>query len=156
MRLLFKQRIFSWLDSYDIYDENNEVLYTVKGELSWGHKLSIYNHIGVKVGEVKEVVLSFLPCFVMYVNEIEIGIIKKKFSFFKPKFHLTCNDWTIDGDIWEWEYDVNSHSNHIMHASKDVWNFSDTYVIDIEKEENALYCLMIVLAIDAAKCSRSD
>ena len=25
MKLLFKQRIFSWIDSYDIYDENGNI-----------------------------------------------------------------------------------------------------------------------------------
>ena len=29
MRLRFKQRFFSWLDSYDIYTEDGEVAYTV-------------------------------------------------------------------------------------------------------------------------------
>lgn len=37
MRLLFKQRLFSWFDSYDIFDENNNVVFTVKGQLAWGH-----------------------------------------------------------------------------------------------------------------------
>ena len=37
MRLLFKQRLFSWFDSYDIYDEDGNTVYTVKGQLSWGH-----------------------------------------------------------------------------------------------------------------------
>lgn len=45
MKLLFKQRIFSWLDSYDIYDENGDTVYTVKGQLSLGHKLFIYNNL---------------------------------------------------------------------------------------------------------------
>lgn len=45
MKLLFKQRIFSWLDSYDIYDENGDTVYTVKGQLSLGHKLFIYNSL---------------------------------------------------------------------------------------------------------------
>ncbi len=36
MKLLFKQRLFSWFDSYDIYAENGSVLYEVKGQLSWG------------------------------------------------------------------------------------------------------------------------
>ena len=31
MKMLFKQRLFSWFDSYDIYDESHQVLYTVKG-----------------------------------------------------------------------------------------------------------------------------
>ena len=43
MKLLFKQRMFSWFDSYDIYDENGNTVYTVEGRLAWGHRLIIYN-----------------------------------------------------------------------------------------------------------------
>ena len=35
MKLLFKQRLFSWFDSYDIYDEFGNTVYVVKGQLSW-------------------------------------------------------------------------------------------------------------------------
>ena len=31
MKMLIKQRFFSWFDSYDVYDENDEVLYVCKG-----------------------------------------------------------------------------------------------------------------------------
>lgn len=61
MKLLFKQRIFSWLDSYDIYDEKGETVYTVKGQLSFGHKLFIYNKYGEHLGTIKEEILTFLP-----------------------------------------------------------------------------------------------
>ena len=54
MKLLFKQRIFSWLDSYDIYDEKGETVYTVKGQLSFGHKLFIYNKYDEHIGTIKE------------------------------------------------------------------------------------------------------
>lgn len=37
MILRFKQRFFSWFDSYDIYDENGNTVYVVKGQFSWGH-----------------------------------------------------------------------------------------------------------------------
>ena len=36
MRLYFKQRMFSWFDSYDIYDESGRPVFTVEGKLSWG------------------------------------------------------------------------------------------------------------------------
>jgi len=39
MKLLFKERLFSWLDSYDVYDENGDIIFTVKGVLSWGNYL---------------------------------------------------------------------------------------------------------------------
>ena len=30
MKLWFKQRMFSWLDSYDIYDENGQTMFVGK------------------------------------------------------------------------------------------------------------------------------
>ena len=65
MKLLFKQRFFSWLDSYDIYDEAGRPVYTVKGQLSWGHCLKIFDAHGREIGTVKERILTFLPKFEM-------------------------------------------------------------------------------------------
>lgn len=66
MKLLFRQRFFSWFDSYDIYGEAGETLYTVKGQLSWGHCLKIFDAAGREVGTVRERVFCFLPCFELY------------------------------------------------------------------------------------------
>lgn len=156
MKLLFKQRLFSWFDSYDIYNEQGQVVYQVEGQLSWGHKLCIYNDVHVQIGEVKEEVFTLLPKFVLYDHGIAIGKIEKEFSLFHPKFHLTCNDWRVEGDFMEWDYTVCNETRMIMHASKELFHFSDTYILDIERAEDALLCLMIVLAIDAAKCSKGD
>ena len=46
MRLLFKQRFLSWFDSYDIYDEGGNTVFTVEGKLSWGHRLEIHDAQG--------------------------------------------------------------------------------------------------------------
>ena len=35
MKLLFKQRFFSWFDSYDIYNEAGETVYTVEGKVRY-------------------------------------------------------------------------------------------------------------------------
>lgn len=157
MKLLFKQRLFSWFDSYDIYDESGNVLYSVKGELSFGHQLRIYDCDNKEVGLIKEKIFTLLPKFIMYENGIEIGEIAKDFTFFTPKFHLTCNDWKVIGDIFEWDYEVvDSKENVIMTVSKQLFHFTDTYVIDITNEKDILYSLMIVLSIDAAKCSRDN
>ena len=53
MRLLFRQRFFSWFDSYDIYNDNEETVYTVKGQLSIGHCLTIYDANNNRIGMVK-------------------------------------------------------------------------------------------------------
>ena len=157
MKLLFKQRMFSWFDSYDIYDEGGNTAFTVKGRLSWGHCLEIFDRQGAHVGTVKEEVLTFLPRFALYASGNYIGEIKKEFTFFKPVFTLNCNDWTVEGDWMQWDYQVRTSAGElIMQASKELFNWTDTYVIDVVRPEDALLSLMIVLAIDAAKCSSGN
>ena len=104
MKLLFKQRMFSWFDSYDIYNEAGDAVYEVKGVLSWGHCLKIFGPDGAELGTVKEEVFSFLPRFALYVGGECVGQIKKEFTFFKPVFTLDCSGWSIEGDLWEWNY----------------------------------------------------
>ena len=96
MKLLFKQRLFSWFDSYDIYDESGRAVFTVEGKPSWGHKLHILNAQGGHIGTVKQVVLTFLPKFDLYVGEQYVGSIHKEFTFFKPRFQVDCNGWQVE------------------------------------------------------------
>jgi len=157
MKLLFKQRFFSWFDSYDVYDEAGNPVFTVKGELSWGHQLRIYNASGTAVGCVKEKIFTWLPKFEMYIGESYIGCISKAFSFFKPAFDIDCNGWHIDGDWFEWDYTIrDSVGQGVATVSKQLWNLTDTYVIDVFHPRDALCALMLVLAIDAEKCSRGN
>lgn len=155
MKLLFKQRFFSWFDSYDIFDEYGQTVYIVKGQLSWGHRLQIYDASGHPLGRVQERVLTWLPKFELYVGEQLAGEIRKEFTLFRPRFQLDCCGWQIDGNFWEWDYTVSDGQRVVMYLSKELWNWTDTYVMEIDRPEDALYCLMIVLAIDAAKCSHN-
>lgn len=157
MKLLFRQRIFSWFDSYDVFDEDGDKLYTVKGQLSWGHCLKIYDANGEEVGTVRERILTFLPKFEMYIGDRYVGCIKKEFTLLRPRFSVEYNGWQVRGDWFEWDYQiVSSAGNRIADVSKALFRFTDTYVIDVQNPGDALCALMLVLAIDAEKCSRSD
>lgn len=157
MKLLFKQRFFSWFDSYDIYDETGATLYTVKGQLSWGHCLKIFDAAGYEIGTVKERILTFLPKFEIYLGKQYIGCISKEFTFFKPKYNIDCNGWQIEGNFFEWDYTIrNRCGQNIATVSKELFNWTDTYVIDVYDPGDALCALMLVLAIDAEKCSRNN
>lgn len=155
MKLLFKQRLFSWFDSYDIYDEAGNTLYTVKGQLAWGHCLKIYDAYGTEIGTVKERVLTFLPKFEIYMHDSYVGCISKEFTFFKPSYSIDFKGWHVDGDLFEWEYRITDGLGRCVAAvSKQLFNWTDTYVIEVVHPADALAALMLVLAIDAEKCSR--
>ncbi len=155
MKLLFKQRMFSWFDSYDIYSENGDTLYTVRGQLSWGHCLKVFDKTGREIGTVKERIFTFLPKFEVYMGDNYVGCISKEFSFFRPKFNIDFNGWHIDGDFFEWDYNIlDPMGKNVATVSKQIWNWTDTYVIDVADPRDSVYALMLVLAIDAEKCSR--
>lgn len=157
MKLLFKQRMFSWFDSYDIYDEYGEIKYIVKGQLSWGHLLKIYDRNNQEVGYIKERILTFLPKFEIYVKDNYLGCINKEFSFFTPKYNIDFNGWHIEGNWLEWDYNILDYNGQtIANISKQLFNWTDTYVIDVQDSSDALYALMLVIAIDAEKCSRRN
>lgn len=156
MRMVFKQRFFSWLDSYDIYDEEGATLYTVEGKMSFGHCLQVMDAAGNHVGTLKEKVFRFLPQFEIYIGDVLRGSVQKEFSFLTPKFHVDFNGWQVEGNFLEWDYEIrDAHGRTVASVGKEILHWTDTYVIDVKDPEDALYALMLVLAIDAEKCSRN-
>ena len=114
MKLLFKQKFFSWFDSYDVFDENGNVYFSVKGKLAFGHAFDIYDKYDNLLGEVKQRIFHFLPHFDLYINGEEVGTLIKEFTFFKQKFTITCRDWQIEGDWFEWDYYIKDSANNII------------------------------------------
>lgn len=156
MKLLFKQRFFSWFDSYDIYDEAESTIFTVKGELAWGHKLNISNSVGEYMGTVQEEVLTLLPRFAFYMGEDCVGQLRKEFTFFHPEYTLDLNGWQVSGSFLGWEYEVTAPGGRqVMQVYKEPFHWTDAYVLDVHEPKDALLCLMIVLAIDAANCAKN-
>ena len=158
MKLYFKQRMFSWFDSYDIYhmDGNDTVAFTVEGKLAWGHCLHILDPAGQHIATVKQQIFTFLPKFDLYIGEQCAGTIRKEFTLLRPSFTLDFNGWRVEGSFMEWDYTIlDAQNRQVATISKELFHWTDTYVIDVAEPQNALYALMVVLAIDAEKCSRS-
>lgn len=158
MKLLFKQKMFSLFGGYNIYDEyDNSIVYTVKGQFALGHSFKIFDKNNIEVGMVKQQMFSWLPKFKMYYGDQYVGCISREFSFFKPKYNIDCNGWYVEGNFFEWDYQIlDSNGAEIASISKELLKCTDTYMIDVHNPQDALIVLMFVLAIDAEKCSRKN
>lgn len=155
MKLLIKQRVFSWTDSYDVYDEEGNAKYFVKAEfLALGHQLHVYDQSQREIGVIHQKLLTFLPAFEIEVGGKTIGTIEKQFSFFKPKYEIDYNGWHVEGDFLGWDYDVYSGCSSVIHISKELLRWGDTYVIDFQNPADELDGLLLVIAIDAANCNQ--
>jgi len=157
MKLLFRQRFFSWFDSYDIYGEDGSVVYTVEGRLAWGHCLHIMDDRGRHIATVQQKVLTLLPKFEFYLNDAYAGALEKEFTLFHPRYDLDCNGWHVDGSFMEWDYEIlDAQDRTAAVISKELLHMTDTYVIEVADPADALLALMVALAIDAEKCSRNN
>lgn len=156
MKIRFKQKAFSWLDNYDVFDEAGEVIFRVKGQLALGHKLLILDTAGQPVAMLKEVFLTmFKPRFEMIMDGETVGAITRELTLFKPRYTIDFNGWQVEGNFWGWDYHIlGEGGRHVAAISKEVWCFTDTYTIDVSDPQDALWALLVALAIDAEKCSR--
>ena len=157
MKLLIKQRVFSWSDTYDVCDENGETKYFVKAELiSLGHQLHVYDRFDHEIGMVKQRLLMLRPAFDIESGGRQAGSVQKRFTLFKPKYDLDYNGWRCEGDFMAWDYDIYAGCSVAGHISKEWLHWGDTYVIDIVDPQDEIMALMLVLAIDAANCTQGN
>lgn len=155
--MLFKQRLFSWFDSYDVFNEQGEVLYKVKGQLSWGHRLNVYDPEGNYLGTVKEKILRLTPTFEIYLGQQYAGSIRRRFfTLLHARYDIDFNGWSAVGNFFEWDYKIENDDGTVAATvSKQLFRWTDTYAIEVANPSDALCALMFVIAIDAEKCSRS-
>ena len=119
MKLLIKQRVFSWSDTYDVYDENGNPKYFVKNEIfALLHRIHVSDMQGNEIGIIKQNFTLFIPHFEVEIGGKPYGEIEKQFTFFKPKYDLNYNGWRCEGDFMAWNYDVYSGCSAVVHISK--------------------------------------
>ena len=150
MKLLLKQKVFSWFDSYNIYDENENVIYKIKGEFSWGHLLRIYDESDNDLGFIERKMFTWFPKFILNVGSKEYILIKK-FAFVKEIFNIEDLDIEVTGNFWRWNYKIKRHGEVIAKVLKK-FSYMDVYELDIKNKDDALLILEIVLSIDALHC----
>ena len=151
MKLYMKQKVFSWVDKFTVKDEAEQDRFFVEGEfMTLSKKLHILNENHTEVAFIHQKLWSFMPRFFVEIDGREVCQIVKKFTWFKSKYELEGTNWHVEGDFWDHEYTVFDGEQIIMKLSKHWFSWGDSYELDIADEKNAIICLSIVLAIDAA------
>lgn len=154
MRLLIKQRVFSWGDKYDVYDENGEARYFVKSDLlALGHHIHVYRKdTGEEVGAIHQRLLTLLSKFDIEIGGAEVGCVSQALTFLRPRYEVDYRGWDVEGDFFEWDYQVKQGDSVVMTIQKELLHWGDTYVLEYRNPAFELPGLLLVLAIDAANC----
>ena len=101
MRLLIKQRVFSWSDTYDVYDEEGNAKYFIKNEIfSFFHRIHVMDANGKENGLIKQEFAFFLPRFEIEIGGRPYGSIEKEFSCATQDTNWTTTDGDARGIFW--------------------------------------------------------
>jgi uncharacterized protein YxjI len=159
MKYMLKEKVLSWSDTYEIHNENKELMFTVKGKaFSFGDKLSIYNASGQEVAFIEQKMLAMMPRYRLYKDGELFAEVQQKISWFKKKFILDVpgpNDYTIDGSFWDHNYLFQRKGRVVASVSKKMFSWSDTYGIDIISSEDDVSILATAIIIDLV-CDRDN
>ncbi len=151
MRLYIKQKVFSWNDRFNIFDESGTPFYSAEGEFfSWGKKLHVYGPDGAEAAFIRQKVMSLFPRFFIEINGQTVCEVVKEFTLFRPSYRLEGLSWRMGGDFFDHEYSLTSKEGEIMRLSKKWFTWGDTYELDIHEPQNELICLCVALAVDCA------
>ena len=155
MQMLIKQRVFSWTDSYDVYDESGRPRYFVKAEFfALGHQIHVYEkETGREVGSIHQKLFAWMPTFEIVIDGRVQGTVRKMFTFFSQNYEVDYRGWDVEGDFLGWDYRVMQGNTEVMSISKELFRWGDTYSLRYSNPAYEMPGLLLVIAIDAANCS---
>jgi len=155
MRYYVEQKLFSFKDKFNVYDETGNSVYYIESKFfTLGKQFHVYDQYQQQVAFISQRVWTFLPKFDIYVDDELIGTIIKEFTFFTPSYYLENSSLTVEGDFFSHEYSIYDNGRPIAEISKQWWTFGDKYGIEIDDNYNPIIAISIMLAIDAVMASQ--
>ena len=151
MKLYIRQKIFSWRDKYQIWNESGTPVYFVEGEFfSFGAKLHLLDKTGAELYRIEQQIFRFMPEYHIYKGDTLCAVVKKKFMLFGHAIDIDSDfgQFAIDGNFWGMDFTNSTNGVVIGAISKEWFNFADCYELDIASETDPGFFTTLVIAID--------
>lgn len=156
MRLMIKQKAFSWRDRFTIKDENGNDRYYAEGEIfSWVKKLHVYDMSGREVAYIEQKFWSWMPKYFIYRNGSFAALIRKEFTFLHPKYTMEGPGWSVSGSFWEHDYEIRAEGKQIAAVHKEWFTWGDSYVLDVLNGWDEVLALAVILTIDCVAAAQA-
>lgn len=144
MELTIKGKKWFGPSVYEVYDENKNILYSLKRPLvAFGDKYKIFDYNNMEVGEIKQSMSRRGKYNFLSKGQI-IESLFEKIWIVNPEYELKNMKWSIKGNFSNLEYVVyDSGSNVVMDVSIDLFSCK----VNIYDTNNILLCIMIALSL---------
>lgn len=147
MTLYLQEELFSF-DHFDIWDENDNVVYQVGREFfTFGRKLILEDANGQELGFVQHIPFS-IPCSYELAAPNGSVQLDRHFSLFSQRYSIDSLGWEVQGSFMNLDFSITCGEKTIATIEKAWPAFHDRYRLEIADPKDALLALMVVLAID--------
>jgi uncharacterized protein YxjI len=147
-----KEKIFSFRDSYKIYNADDNVAYYAKARFSFKGSVDFYNgETEEKIFTLKKKIFSIMPKYYLFDSSNQlIATIKKHFAFFKHNVTIESSMGNLDltGNYMAYDFFITKDDKEIVDVHKKIFSFGDAYEILIDEDEHEAFLLAMVLMID--------
>ena len=160
LEFYMKQKAISIKPKFDMFDENENVVYHVEGDLT-RLNYSILKD-GKEVVRLKKKPIPVAPEYVIYVGGKEIGKIKKKIKLTSPELtgKLNGQDLHIEGNLMGSDFDIKVANLTIgrIDTSSQVWNDVYRVMVFDESYKDILAAITIICdnVVDEERKWQSD
>lgn len=151
MKLYMKQKFLTF-GTFDIFDENKNAIFFVECPFAFfNRKLTVYDtQTNQQVAFIHQRHGLFTCAYDVDVYGQFFATIQQKLSFWRTNFDIDELGWTIKGSVWDHDFTIyDDNDNVIAVIRKEYFTWSDTFEVDIVNDEDVLYVIATVLAIDA-------
>lgn len=156
MRLLIRQKVFSWRDRFYILDERGQNRYYAESEVfSWGKKLHVFDLSGHEVGYIEQKLWTWMPQYQICRNGTYVATICKEFTFFRPRYRVEGANWNVEGSFWAHDYQMVSNGQTVASVSKEWFTWGDCYTLDVQDGWDEVLALCVVLTIDCVAAQQA-
>ena len=150
MKIKIKQKFYSFTHTYEFLDENNNIIYIMKDFSNFGSE--VYNNENQLILKIKKVKNMIIDDFYFIQNDKKIAELLEETTLTVPTYSFPIKNWKVLLNFCgETKYKVVDENNEIiMTSNKNLFHITKNYDIEIKKEEDLIYCIMIACAL----CSR--
>lgn len=151
-KLFIKQAVFKITDHYDIYDENDEVVYHVDQDFRLiGNTVHVFDTNDREIFVIDREIFTLFPKFIIhFYDERENISIQSKFSLFHRQMEIDPEHMglSLQGDFWDHQFSIFQEDTLIAEIKKIFFTFGDTFEITVYDEDKQDLCVAIMIAVD--------
>lgn len=152
MRFTLKQHLISLGGDSTIQDERGKDIYFVDGAvISIGRRLTIKDMQKHELATIQQELIAFTPTFHIKVKDGTSAKVSMKILTITDRLKIDVpgwNDLEARGNIFHHEYGIFRGSDEVAHVSKAWVSLTDSYGIQIDKDEDVLLLLSCAVVID--------